>query len=216
MSLIKWIVLGIVFTICIISAVYAGDLPDVARILKIMTGMEVDEIPEKADLSEASAILRSMTGWKPETPETPSEPFVIPEQFTPETLKGVYFDVYHDGAVWRYDELIFSESDNSENNPCENPNAVSCGNLTVIGLYDYETRWELWTEPEGNIISWTIPGFGIQWLAICKRNADHFQMVWKGSKGDAVVALREGLCSGEFFFFSFADALNFISKQDRR
>jgi hypothetical protein len=138
-----------------------------------------------------------------------SENAEIPQQFTPETLSGNYYNAYQDGEQWRYDTLTFSDPDGE----CESEYAAECGNLSVNGKYIYDTRWELWEEPEGNVISWEIPALGKQWLAICHRAEDHHQMLWKISKGDLIVALREFQCSEEYFFFSVSNAEAFINEK---
>lgn len=210
----------ITLLILLSSLSYAATLPEVITDLRVLAGEPV-ETDHPVTLAGVIRALRELTeppaeevpeppAEEPEpedTPEEPAEPEpVIPEQFTPETLSGTYYDAYNDGTSWRYDVLTFSEPAES----CENENAVSCGDLSVTGLYTYETVWELWAEPEGNVISWDIPGLGRQFLAVCKRQPTHLRMLWKISRGDLIVALREFQCSEEYFFFAETDAKAFI------
>ncbi len=136
----------------------------------------------------------------------------IPEQFDPETIAGTYYNTYHDGEDWRIDTLIFSKSDGE----CTSPHITSCGNMTAEGQYAYESRWELWDENEGMILSWDIPAFGKQWIGITTRTDSHFEICWKISKGDLIVALRDFSCAyTERFFFDIADAEAFVSANNQ-
>jgi hypothetical protein len=207
----RYAIITALLMLLLIPQAHAQELESIVAGLGVLAGEEPDyDFEEPVTLPGIVADLVAMTAPPPEpdpeATETDTEPQEIPEQFTPTSLVGTYYNAYHDGDVWRYDTLTFSDPDGE----CENPHVSECGDLEATGQYSYTSRWEIWEEPEGSVIAWDIPALGKQWLAICERTETTYKMLWKISKGDLVVALREFQCNQqEYFFFSETDAAAF-------